>query len=129
MKQEFAARVVALGLGITVVEFEPAKLPKLPAVTMLFVSCDQEDVETGPPMYVSYGWRINVYVPLGDHRSAQETLETLVPQILSVIRPDSTWDGACEQSQLRDEGGEMIFNAEEAYASKSLRLIASLSEP
>lgn len=109
-------------------DHEPEKLPKLPAVCILFRQAEPQDVATGGLETWAWTWRVNLYVPLRDYRVAQANVATLVPRLVAAVRADRTLGGTAEQAYLTDEGREPVFAHAEGYLVKSLTLEAWTEE-
>lgn len=112
-----------------VLDHEPGPdLPRLPCITMLFVSPQQEDVETGPGTANRWTWRITLYVNLDDYYRAQRDLKQLLPDLMATVRRNTDLTGTCEWASLDDEGGEPVFAHDDRIVFKTLRLTARTTE-
>lgn len=125
-----AAKLDALSIVERAFDHQPAKLPPrgLAVMSVLFTGFEQTDAFTGPATDNAWVYRVNCYLRLGDYLQAQQKLAELLPEILAIVRDDPTLAGTCEWARLDDTGLEPVFNHDEGYLLKSLRLTAYTEE-
>jgi hypothetical protein len=120
-----AAAVVGVASAL---DYEPKELAKLPCVTMLYLGSPQEDAETGTGQDATHTWRIGLYLHLQDYKKAQQKLKDLLPLVMRIVRTDPQLNATCEWARLVDSLSEPIFNHEEKWMLKTLRLEAATTE-
>lgn len=98
-----------VGLLEKVLDYEPAKAPKLPLLTMMTGGFSRANLESNtvrrpvvdPIGGRSWVWELWVRVWIGfktDPQAAQRTLDVLIPQVVLALEADSTLGGVAEDS-------------------------------
>lgn len=133
IEDEFVRRVAAVAGVRNALDFDPEKLPALPAVTLSFFGVEQRDHQTGPAMELEWSWVVRVYVPLtsspgSDYRRVQNQLKTILPELFRIVRADPSLGDTCDGASLTDAGSEPDYNHEQRRATKSLLLRARTEE-
>jgi hypothetical protein len=129
IEDAFVAAASAIPGVESAVDHEPEKLPRLPAVTMLFRVPAQVDAATGPVNDVTWSWTVSLYLPLRDYRRAQQQLKELAPAILRLTRADPTLGGTCDQAIVSALDDDPVFSHDEGWMVARFRLTALSEEP
>lgn len=105
--------------------YEPENTPARPGLSMLMTRYDQDDTETGPGVSAFWDWRVSLYLVFRggrDMQTAQTRLKAFQPEVMKITRRNPSMDGLVQFASLRDGGDDPVFNADQEYLWKPLRL-------
>jgi hypothetical protein len=71
----------------TILNYEPDKVPQLPAVSLWYDGFDQTQTEA-VSYTINHKWLMRLYVRLNDDKIAQDDMKALIKSILSAFKSD-----------------------------------------
>lgn len=113
-----------------VVEWEPGqkRLPEMPCLTMMFIGLEQLDEETGPMQLVRWQWELHLYVSFSDAERAQEEMQAIVPELIRIVRVNTTLDGSCYVARIAEAVTVPELAPDDRWLRKNMRLIGEREE-
>jgi hypothetical protein len=126
----FCELAAALPEVATAVDYEPGPegLPRLPAVTMLYLGPLRTGQSTGNVEDLEHTWEILVYVDLKTSKLAQEQSRNVVAALKVAVKNDYRLGDSCDMAHLLDQLARPEFQVYEGTKGgellKRLRLTA-----
>lgn len=129
----FVARAGAIAGVRSALDYDPNRLPALPAVTMHFLGGTARDHQTGPAQEVRWAWRVRLYVPYksgqgSEQKRSSDSIKSLLPEVLKITRADPGLGGTCDEAWIVDPEEEPDFDSDQKNASKDFLLYALTEE-
>lgn len=111
-----------------VYDYEPQKMPQLPAATLYFDGFRQDDI-TVRSKRVFWRWIIRAYVPLRDAEAAQNTVKMLTVNCRKELAKDPQLGENCLFHQITQGDTYAVLEQNNPHLMLEMTLEAATNEP